>query len=141
MARIQLGILQALTSLPSSTEVSGAIGMLNSELMDITKLYGDFAEPFGLAECKLAIVHCAGHYDPTLIESLWRDIIDNGGWAVGWMSCLCVSVGVYVWLGVCVGVWVCGCVRVAGWVCVAGCVCVGMCGCVSCKRVREVCRY
>ena len=122
MARIQLGILQALTSLPSSTEVSGAIGMLNAELMDITKLYGDFAEPFGLAECKLAIVHCAGHYDPTLIESLWRDIIDNGGWAVGWMSSMCVSVGVYVWLGVCVGVWVCTCgwVGMCGWVCVCG---------------------
>ena len=83
VARIQLGILQALTSLPPSTEVSGAIGMLNAELMDITKLYGDFAEPFGLAECKLAIVHCAGHYDPTLVESLWRDIIDNGGLVVG----------------------------------------------------------
>ena len=31
-----------------------------------------------LAECKLAIVHCAGHYDPTLIETLWREIIDRG---------------------------------------------------------------
>ena len=42
------------------------------------QLYGDFADAFSLAECKLAIVHCAGHYDPTLIETLWRDIIDKG---------------------------------------------------------------
>ena len=33
---------------------------------------------FALAECKLAIVHCAGHYDPILIETLWKDIIEGG---------------------------------------------------------------
>ena len=37
---------------------------------------------FALAECKLAIVHCAGHYDPTLVETLWKDIIERG------MECL-----------------------------------------------------
>ena len=42
------------------------------------QLYGDFADEFGLAECKLAIVHCAGHYDPILIETLWKDIIEAG---------------------------------------------------------------
>ncbi|XP_064386411.1 nuclear pore complex protein Nup155-like isoform X2 [Halichondria panicea] len=77
VARIQLGVLDALNLRPRTPDVAAAIGMLNEELMDITKLYGDFAEPFELAECKLAIVHCAGHYDPTLIESLWRDIIDS----------------------------------------------------------------
>lgn len=55
-----------------------ALNKLNSELMDITQLYEHFAEKFNLPECKLAIVHCAGHYDPTLIESLWRDIVENG---------------------------------------------------------------
>ncbi len=83
VARIQLGVLDALNLRPRTPDVAAAIGMLNEELMDITKLYGDFAEPFELAECKLAIVHCAGHYDPTLIESLWRDIIDSGGCEVG----------------------------------------------------------
>lgn len=33
---------------------------------------------FMLAECKLAIVHCAGHYDPTLIETLWKEILEKG---------------------------------------------------------------
>jgi len=42
------------------------------------QLYGDFADVFALAECKLAIVHCAGHYDPILIETLWKDIIEGG---------------------------------------------------------------
>ena len=42
------------------------------------QLYGDFADEFELSECKLAIVHCAGHYDPILIETLWRDIIEAG---------------------------------------------------------------
>ena len=43
-----------------------------------SQLYGEFADPLGLAECQLAIVHCAGHHDPTLIETLWRNIIDKG---------------------------------------------------------------
>ena len=58
--------------------MASALNQLNSELMDITQLYEHFAEKFNLPECKLAIVHCAGHYDPTLIESLWRDIVENG---------------------------------------------------------------
>ena len=79
VARIQLSILETLKLLAGSADITAAIGLLNAELMDISTLYGDFAEPFGLAESKLAIVHCAGHYDPTLVESLWRDIIDDGG--------------------------------------------------------------
>lgn len=77
VARIQLSIVETLRLLPGSADITAAIGLLNARLMDISTLYGDFAEPFGLAESKLAIVHCAGHYDPTLVESLWRDIIDN----------------------------------------------------------------
>lgn len=79
VARIQLSILESLQLLPASAEgVDEARNALNAGLKDITTLYGDFAEVFHLAECKLAIVHCAGHYDPTLICSLWRDIINTG---------------------------------------------------------------
>lgn len=44
----------------------------------LAQLYGDYADKFDLSECKLAIVHCAGHYDPTLVESLWTEIITEG---------------------------------------------------------------
>ena len=78
VARIQLSILDALQPQSRDPVVASAIAQLNSELMDITQLYEHFAEKFDLAESKLAIVHCAGHYDPTLIESLWREIIERG---------------------------------------------------------------
>ncbi|XP_074610935.1 nuclear pore complex protein Nup155-like [Acropora palmata] len=80
VARIQMQVYEALMRIktgPAAAHLGHALAVLNSRLMDITTLYGDFADAFSLAECKLAIVHCAGHYDPTLIETLWRDIIDK----------------------------------------------------------------
>lgn len=80
VARIQMQVYEALmriNSVTASRHLDQALAVLNSRLLDITTLYGDFADAFALAECKLAIVHCAGHYDPTLIETLWRDIIDK----------------------------------------------------------------
>ncbi|KAK2704769.1 hypothetical protein QYM36_016979, partial [Artemia franciscana] len=40
-------------------------------------MYEDFAEPFGLSECQLAIMQCAGHQDPPLIMSIWSQIFDK----------------------------------------------------------------
>lgn len=77
VALVQLSVLELLSQRRLLPEVTSALHQLNSELMDITQLYEHFAEKFDLPECKLAIVHCAGHYDPTLLESLWRDIIEN----------------------------------------------------------------
>ena len=54
-------------------------------------MYGDFADPFNLSECKLSIVHCAGHFDVTLIESLWSEIIEQGNGVL----CTCVHVVFY----------------------------------------------
>ncbi|PFX30165.1 Nuclear pore complex protein Nup155 [Stylophora pistillata] len=79
VARIQMQVYQALVRINSanpSRRIDQALIGLNSQLLDVTTLYGDFADEFDLSECKLAIVHCAGHYDPTLIETLWRDIIE-----------------------------------------------------------------
>lgn len=79
VARIQMQVYQALVNLKAanpSRRISQALAVLDSRLLDVTTLYGDFADEFGLSECKLAIVHCAGHYDPILIETLWRDIIE-----------------------------------------------------------------
>jgi len=43
-----------------------------------SQLYRDYAEPFQLAECKLAIVHVAGLHDPALVEALWQNIVEAG---------------------------------------------------------------
>ncbi len=51
--------------------------MLNGMFCPL-QLYGEFADVFDLSESKLAIIHCAGHYDPTLVESMWKDIIEKG---------------------------------------------------------------
>ncbi|XP_031566645.1 nuclear pore complex protein Nup155-like [Actinia tenebrosa] len=80
VARIQLQVYHTLSRMNKSRQtrnIEEALVELNGRLMDVTTLYGDFADVFMLAECKLAIVHCAGHYDPTLIETLWREIIDK----------------------------------------------------------------
>ncbi|NXK00399.1 NU155 protein, partial [Corythaixoides concolor] len=78
VARIQLQIQETLQRQYSHhSSVQDAISRLDAELMDITKLYGEFAEPFKLSECKLAIIHCAGHSDPILVQTLWQEIIEK----------------------------------------------------------------
>ena len=52
--------------------------VLNCVWLFLPKLYGDFADVFDLYECQLAIVHCAGHYEQQLVQSLWQQIIDKG---------------------------------------------------------------
>ncbi|XP_041111016.1 nuclear pore complex protein Nup155-like [Polyodon spathula] len=78
VARIQLQIQETLSRQYSQhPSVQGALSQLDSELMDITKLYGEFADLFRLSECKLAIIHCAGHSDPVLVHTLWNEIIEK----------------------------------------------------------------
>uniref|UniRef100_A0A8C4K556 Nucleoporin 155 n=1 Tax=Dromaius novaehollandiae TaxID=8790 RepID=A0A8C4K556_DRONO len=78
VARIQLQIQETLQRQYSHhSSVQKAISQLDAELMDITKLYGEFADPFKLSECKLAIIHCAGHSDPILVQTLWQEIIEK----------------------------------------------------------------
>ena len=50
---------------------------LNADLLDISQLYAEFAEPYNLWECQLAILHCAGHPDNMLIETVWNNIIEE----------------------------------------------------------------
>ena len=50
---------------------------LNADLLDISQLYAEFAEPYNLWECQLAILHCAGHPDNMLIETVWNNIIEG----------------------------------------------------------------
>ncbi|XP_063962394.1 nuclear pore complex protein Nup155-like [Lytechinus pictus] len=79
VARLQLQVFEAISQSCDHTDqhVQSALSILNSELVDITRLYGDFASEFGLSKCKLAIVHCAGHYEEDLIQDLWQEIVDK----------------------------------------------------------------
>ncbi|TKS84459.1 Nuclear pore complex protein [Collichthys lucidus] len=79
LVRIQVQIQETLIRQYSHhPSVKNVISQLDSELMDITKLYGEFADHFKLSECKLAIIHCAGHSDPILVHSLWQEIMEKG---------------------------------------------------------------
>ncbi|XP_076083087.1 nuclear pore complex protein Nup155-like isoform X1 [Mytilus galloprovincialis] len=87
VARLQLQVQKALSKLSSSRmECQEALNRLDSDLLDLTILYEDFADKFDLSECKLAIVHCAGLYDVVLVESLWKDIIDKEILSTGTMD-------------------------------------------------------
>uniref|UniRef100_A0A8C6MDC4 Nucleoporin 155 n=1 Tax=Nothobranchius furzeri TaxID=105023 RepID=A0A8C6MDC4_NOTFU len=78
LVRIQVQIQETLIRQYSHhPSVKNAISQLDAELMDITKLYGEFADHFKLSECKLAIIHCAGHSDPILVHSLWQEILEK----------------------------------------------------------------
>lgn len=78
LVRIQVQIQETLIRQYSHhPSVKSVISQLDSELMDITKLYGEFADHYKLSECKLAIIHCAGHSDPILVHSLWQEIMEK----------------------------------------------------------------
>ena len=78
VARVQLQILNSLVSKRSANpEIQNALAKLNAELLDISQLYQDFAEPYQLWESQLGILHCAGHHEPKLVENLWENIIEE----------------------------------------------------------------
>uniref|UniRef100_A0A2C9M6L4 Nucleoporin Nup133/Nup155-like N-terminal domain-containing protein n=1 Tax=Biomphalaria glabrata TaxID=6526 RepID=A0A2C9M6L4_BIOGL len=77
VARLQMQVYKCLCNLVNSADVEAAKNKLDSELLDITSLYEDFADRFDLFDVKLAIVHCASLYDAALIEDLWKNIIEK----------------------------------------------------------------
>lgn len=78
VAKVQSQVLDTVSHLPPHTPgVSEAISRLNADLLDVTQLYEQFAEPLGLWECKLAILHCAGHSDAALVVNVWTNIIQS----------------------------------------------------------------
>ncbi|GFN98864.1 nuclear pore complex protein nup155-like [Plakobranchus ocellatus] len=77
VARLQMQVYKCICNMGNSPDKEDAKNKLDSELLDITSLYEDFADRFDLHEMKLAIVHCAGLYDAALIENLWQSIIDK----------------------------------------------------------------
>uniref|UniRef100_A0A0B7BCT5 Nucleoporin Nup133/Nup155-like N-terminal domain-containing protein n=1 Tax=Arion vulgaris TaxID=1028688 RepID=A0A0B7BCT5_9EUPU len=77
VARLQMLVYKCLSNMGRTSDVEVAKSKLDSELLDITSLYEDFADRFDLHEVKLAIIHCGGLYDAALIENLWHNIIDR----------------------------------------------------------------
>ena len=49
--------------------------LLDRSLMDITTLYRHVAEPFGLLEEQLLILHTAQYHDASLVASLWEALV------------------------------------------------------------------
>ena len=74
VAQLQLNIYSSLEQMTSNPAAQAALSDLN-RLIDISTLYSDYAERFNLAECQLAIIHCAGHHDPLLVQKLWRELL------------------------------------------------------------------
>jgi nuclear pore complex protein Nup155 len=81
IAQVQKQILDTLSNnRPLEVDVGRcqeAIKKLNRSLYEMTNLYEDFADAFGLWECKLTILNCSHHNDPLLIESVWTKILDK----------------------------------------------------------------
>lgn len=77
VVRIQIQVYKRMKDLPESASVQDAISQLNYSLSDLTQLYQNYAQKFSLYDCQLAILKCGNHYDPTLIERLWKSIIDE----------------------------------------------------------------
>jgi len=77
VVRIQIQIFKKLKELPETPTVQEAISQLNYTLSDLTQLYQNYAQKFNLYDCQLAILECGNHYDPILIEKLWKNIIDE----------------------------------------------------------------
>jgi nuclear pore complex protein Nup155 len=74
VAKAQSQILEAVSRIPNRD--ADTISRLNCHLLDMTQLYEQFAEPLGLWECKLAILHCANHYDAALVTDIWQKVIN-----------------------------------------------------------------
>ena len=81
VAKVQSQILKAVSRMPNRD--ADTISRLNCDLLDVTQLYEQFAEPLGLWECKLAILHCANYYDAALVTNIWQNVINAEGKKLG----------------------------------------------------------
>ncbi|XP_065281198.2 nuclear pore complex protein Nup155 isoform X2 [Dermacentor albipictus] len=77
VARLQAKVRDALLRRPDLPMATDLAARLDAELVDVTHLYGEYADPYDLAECKLAIVRSSGYDKPLLVESLWQSILER----------------------------------------------------------------
>lgn len=74
VARVQKQVLDKISTIHNE-RAEEMCRKLNSNLISLTELYEDFAEPLRLPECILTILDCAGHDDKLLISSVWDNIL------------------------------------------------------------------
>lgn len=82
VAQVQAKILSALPRLDTldcepeeRAQLTASAAQLDRSLMDITSLYKEIAEPFGLLEEQLLILHTAQYQDADLVAQLWEALI------------------------------------------------------------------
>ncbi|KAH6942791.1 hypothetical protein HPB50_010652 [Hyalomma asiaticum] len=77
VARLQYKVQNALRQRSDLPMASELVARLDAELVDATRLYGEYADPYDLVECKLAIVCSSGYNKPELVESLWESLLER----------------------------------------------------------------
>ena len=76
VAKIQTRVLSAILSSSNAKNVDAdQISELRTALVDISKLYNDYAGPLGLYDICLAILQTCKHDDSSTITKLWRSIL------------------------------------------------------------------
>jgi len=54
------------------------LGILNDNLLDVSQLYRDFAEPLQMHEVKLLIYHVSDHRELELVRQAWEALVAEG---------------------------------------------------------------
>lgn len=77
VASIQIEVYKSVQeSMEIEEEQKGMLlGILNDNLLDVTQLYRDFAEPLHMHEVKLFIYHVSDHRDLDLVRMAWQALI------------------------------------------------------------------
>ncbi len=44
------------------------------------QLYNNYAEPLGLLQCQLLILHVSDFRDQQVVEDIWKQLLDGGEW-------------------------------------------------------------
>lgn len=78
VAKVQLRVRDELTQRHArSAEVTEALKELNGAIMDLTKLFNQFARPFELLEAQLDAFRCGSYRDDAYVRSLWHQLLQR----------------------------------------------------------------